>query len=706
MAGLPDYSKLTAANLGALIGVLLFASRRLISFRPAWFDIPALLLCLIPAASFAANGLPSWPAVTAVSVVVLTWGIPYFVARLFARERDAPRDLALGLVLAGVATMPLIAFEVITAKSISLLVYGLPVRSVYKYGIYSPVACMTNQLEMGMWMALAALVSFVLWCSRSEVTLRGVRFGRWASFAIVGSILCHQTGATGLLGGGIFLFSIIAGRERLGDLPARAAYVAVVAVAPKLGGRLSLIAILGVWLTIQLRNRRPRLLIYGLVAAAPLYVAVRTTGAVPRKSLTVAAYTLLGGERGYSLEYRMINEEKMMDHIMKRPFFGWATFEDKRARGGRDIILDGYWIILFALNGFAGLTAFLALLAFPQIIAMRRAPVDDWSDPGNAPVAALTLCIGLFGIDMLLNAYTSLPIIPLAAGTLVALPAGRQSRGASAPPAAFTDRGLDEVERLVMAGRPAEAEAACRRLIAVRSADPSGRASLADTYDRLADLVEASGRPAEAELPRRRAIGLREALLAETPGDVGLRAALAEGGERLARNLAGRGAFGPSAEARGRALELRAGLAASSPDDPETRATYADALNNLAWSLAMAPEQSDRDPERAVALAEQAVRIDPGRKPSWNTLGAAYYRVGDSASALAALRHSLRLGPDESGFDHALLALAYGAIGYDDAARDAKGHVDALLADGRPRPESLIRLREESDRTMARAITR
>ena len=706
MVGLPDYTKFTAIDLGALAGVLLFDPRALAAFRPRWFDLPALALCLIPGASILANGLPAWEGVSAISAVVLPWGVPYFIARLYAGRPEAARDLVRGLVIAGVATIPLIAFEVFGQQSFSALLYGAGKSTGYKYGLYNPIVMMTNSLELAMWMALSGVSGFMLWCTDPADRLAGRRIGLWASATVGGTLLCHQTGGVGLMGLGIFLIAVIAGRERLGKLPAYVAFGAVLAVAPKIGGRLTLIAAMVTALILHLRAHRPHLIVYGLIAAAPLYVLVRTTGVVPRKALTVAAYTLLGGERGYSLEYRMINEEPMIKHTMVRPLLGWGTFAGGRARGGRDIILDGYWIILFSLNGFAGLGAFLALLGLPQAAAVRRSPVAGWSDPSHAPSGALTLCLGLFGIDMLLNAYASLPIIPLAAGTLIALPSGRRSRGATVPTLAIVDRGLEDVGRLARSGRTAEAEAACRRLIAVRSAERSGRGPLADSYDRLADLLEVSGRPEEAEAPRRRAITLREALLNEAPDDPGAQAALADSGDRLARNLAGRGAVGPSAEARGRSLELRAGLVAASPDDPSAWSAFADALNDLAWLLAMAPEPSDRDPGRAVTLAERAVRTDPGRKTYWNTLGASYLRAGDPASSLAALRHSLRLGPDESGFDHALMALAHGTIGDDHAARDARRRLDAILADGRPRPGSLLGLVEESDRASSQSLAR
>ena len=57
IAGLPDYSKSTAAVLGVLLGTLIFHPDRLLAFRPRWFDLPMLLLCFCGIASSLQNDL-------------------------------------------------------------------------------------------------------------------------------------------------------------------------------------------------------------------------------------------------------------------------------------------------------------------------------------------------------------------------------------------------------------------------------------------------------------------------------------------------------------------------------------------------------------------------------------------------------------------------------------------------------------------------
>ena len=69
------------------------------------------------------------------------------------------------------------------------------------------------------------------------------------------------------------------------------------------------------------------------------------------------------------------------------------------------------------------------------------------------------------------------------------------------------------------------------------------------------------------------------------------------------------------------------------------------------------PRSAQRDPKAAVAMARQMVEQCPEAEAYWNTLGAAYYRAGDDASAIAALDHATTRGGG-TAFDDVFLALA------------------------------------------------
>jgi tetratricopeptide (TPR) repeat protein len=91
------------------------------------------------------------------------------------------------------------------------------------------------------------------------------------------------------------------------------------------------------------------------------------------------------------------------------------------------------------------------------------------------------------------------------------------------------------------------------------------------------------------------------------------------------------------------------------------------ALNGGAWDYAAGPE-AERDPERALPLAEKAVELAPTESMYRNTLGVVLYRLGRYADARAALEKSLELGKgDWDAFDLFFLAMCHHHLG--DAAK-------------------------------------
>jgi tetratricopeptide (TPR) repeat protein len=67
-------------------------------------------------------------------------------------------------------------------------------------------------------------------------------------------------------------------------------------------------------------------------------------------------------------------------------------------------------------------------------------------------------------------------------------------------------------------------------------------------------------------------------------------------------------------------------------------------LNNLAWLYATTTDLSIRDGNRAIALAQEALLIQPDDHHVWSTLSAAHYIVGNYDRALRAAEEAVRLG--------------------------------------------------------------
>jgi tetratricopeptide (TPR) repeat protein len=111
----------------------------------------------------------------------------------------------------------------------------------------------------------------------------------------------------------------------------------------------------------------------------------------------------------------------------------------------------------------------------------------------------------------------------------------------------------------------------------------------------------------------------------------------------------------------GIALRLAEKAHAAKPDD-------AIVCNELAWRLVAAPP-AERDPPRALALAEKAVTLGPpARYPNvWayhNTLGVALYRVGRYKDAIVELQISIRHQKKQyNAFDLYFLAMCHQRLG-------------------------------------------
>ena len=85
------------------------------------------------------------------------------------------------------------------------------------------------------------------------------------------------------------------------------------------------------------------------------------------------------------------------------------------------------------------------------------------------------------------------------------------------------------------------------------------------------------------------------------------------------------------------------------------------------------------DPQLAVRLARQTTEADPEKAAYWNTLGAAYYRAGDDASAISALERSVALTAGGTGFDYVFLTLAHARLGQFEQASHWKAQADLWM---------------------------
>ena len=156
-------------------------------------------------------------------------------------------------------------------------------------------------------------------------------------------------------------------------------------------------------------------------------------------------------------------------------------------------------------------------------------------------------------------------------------------------------------------------------------------------------------------------------------------AQLARRYQELARVLKNQGLPAEAKSAWIHALDLLTEVASSHPDLPEVQKHRWDCANDIAWFLINEPDPAVGDPQLAVRLAIQTTEAEPEAAAYWNTLGAAYSRAGDDASAITALERSVTLTGGGTGFDFVFLTLAHARLGQYEQANHWKAQTDLWM---------------------------
>lgn len=380
LPALPDYTKMSATCVGILLGVALFDSSRLLSFRPRPIDLPMVLWCACPFASALSNGLGTYEAVSAVLANVIAWGLPYLIGRLYFGELAGLRELAIGVFIGGLVYVPLCLFEIRMSPQLHSIVYGFKQPGwveTMRFGGWRPTIFMQHGLMVGMWMAAASLVGAWLWMTGSLRRLCGVPTV-WLVLALLATtVLCKSTGATALLAVGLGVLFLA-------------------------------------------RRFRTFIPVVCLLLVPPVYMAARAGGLWSGEGAVALVEELVNKDRAHSLNVRFQNEAMLIDKALQRPVFGWGRFGRARVydqNGGNISITDGLWIINFGETGLAGLVAFTAVFLVPVIVLLRRIAVKRWAGTAGAHVAACCILAIIYTIDNLLNGMVN-PIFTLAVGGL------------------------------------------------------------------------------------------------------------------------------------------------------------------------------------------------------------------------------------------------------------------------------------------------
>ncbi|HWJ69456.1 MAG TPA: hypothetical protein VNS79_05345 [Sphingobium sp.] len=346
--------------------------------------IPALdkssipnLVALMLAPLFAKQGEFQWPRSTVVRLLMLVWvlvpigtmmnnGQPLIVGSSFRPGLDWWETLSavIGNVLDIVPFLLGAALlanarghrDIVRAIVIAALVYTLPILAEIRlspflqtklYGAHS-VDYFLQQMRGGGFRAMVFLG-------------HGLLVSLFLAMAIMGALGMWK------------------GRERVFTISALliAAFLGVVLLLNKSSGAMLLVlAVAPMLLFLRQRSFLAILFLAGAVLAT--YPMVRGLSDAPIRAVIDVAGQF-SPDRAASLEFRMKNEDLLLNRAAEKPLFGWGRFGRNRiivesGGGGRftDVaVTDGTWVIVVGIFGWVGYIACFGLLCYPFLRAFR-----------------------------------------------------------------------------------------------------------------------------------------------------------------------------------------------------------------------------------------------------------------------------------------------------------------------------------------------
>lgn len=175
------------------------------------------------------------------------------------------------------------------------------------------------------------------------------------------------------------------------------------------------IALIVLPLMILLRARTQLLIAACIAGTVMTYPLLRAADLVPTDRVVAIAESI-DPARAKSFEFRLRNEDILLEKARERAVFGWGGYSRNRVfdEAGRDLsITDGEWIIHLGMGGWVRYIGFFGLLCWPLIALFisKRDRIDPYC-------AALALILAAKLLDLIPNSAVH-PYIWLMAGALI-----------------------------------------------------------------------------------------------------------------------------------------------------------------------------------------------------------------------------------------------------------------------------------------------
>ncbi|WP_051003798.1 O-antigen ligase family protein [Sphingobium sp. SYK-6] len=393
---LPAFDKSSIPSLSALALVLMMSRRGEFQWpRSRTINALLLLYVLVPLVTSFNNTnpivigpttLPSYGLKDGLATMLdrAILAIPFVLGAGVLRDEKSHRQLVMAFALAGIAYSLPILLEIRLSPFLQTKLYG-----VIQQGYFA------QQMRSGGF--------------RSMVFLgHGLLVSTFCAMALIATI--------GLARMRMQIFSIPAGLF--------AGYLALVLLLNKSLAAILFVAVVA-GLFLGLRRRAFLSAALAIAVVIFLYPMVRTADVLPLRS-AVQQLSVISAERSRSMEFRLANEDMLLERAWEKPFFGWGGYGRNRVivetpwGTTADLtVTDGTWVLAIGIYGLVGYFALFGLLTYPfwHVFTLRRFAL---------PVSSLTLlAMHLVNLLDLIPNSSLRPITWMIAGALATMTVAR-----------------------------------------------------------------------------------------------------------------------------------------------------------------------------------------------------------------------------------------------------------------------------------------
>lgn len=373
--GFWDLDKAVGPNVGAVLGIAMFAPHVLRGFRFQLVDLMVLLFCSCAMASSVSSGLGAYDGVSAFFQEMFYFGTPFLLGRIVIRGRAELLEASRILVAAASIYALFALWEWRMSPQIHSTLYGQfqhKFQQHHRWGFFRPIVCFPHALSLGMFMAWTSVMAFWLHRSGRLGSMLGLPPQVFVALPLLGLLASMSMSPWGL---------------------------AAIAVG-----------LLFLW-----QRTKKRYWLALPVLFVTVWIAGRYTGVTDGKWLTEVA-AQISAERADSLQYRIDAETAYVEAAKKSPVLGfgrgkqWVGQDENVKR----LASDGLWVIMVGRYGLVGLSLFFLWWCWPLIMA-NHANRELETDPA---MMAQLVAIGIEAMNFMFNGATS-PLVTLMSGGLV-----------------------------------------------------------------------------------------------------------------------------------------------------------------------------------------------------------------------------------------------------------------------------------------------